>query len=101
MTRTRSEVAELLLQGFHQDCYVGMRSECQQLVAAAFWFGDSRAEEAFAQCFTPDGALDRAGDLISGREGACAIRSPATANRYRFDTSIACRLLLFTINGIF
>jgi SnoaL-like domain len=45
-----------------------LRSECQQLVATAFWLGDSRADEAYAECFTPDGVLDRAGDLVRGRE---------------------------------
>ncbi len=68
MTRTRSEVAGTPAPRLSPGLLCRMRSECQQLVAAAFWFGDSRAEEAFAQCFTPDGALDRAGDLISGRE---------------------------------
>ena len=68
MPRTRAGMRRNFVQGLSPGLLCRMRSECQQLVAAAFWWGDSRAEEAFAQCFTPDGVFDRAGDLIRGRE---------------------------------
>jgi len=68
MTRTRAEEPGNRSQRISRELLCRMRSECQQLVAAAFWWGDSRAEEAFAQSFTPDGVFDRAGDLIRGRE---------------------------------
>jgi hypothetical protein len=68
MTRTRVEVPGNFSERLSPALLCRMRSECQQLVAAAFWWGDSRVEVAFAQCFTPDGVLDRAGDIIRGRE---------------------------------
>src|SRR5258708_4408738 len=65
MTCTRTDVPRDFGKRLSPELLYRMRSECQQLIAVAFWMGDSRAEEAFAQCFTPDGVSDHDGGLGS------------------------------------
>jgi len=88
MNRTRAGMPGNFVQGLSPSLLCRMRSECQQLVAAAFWLGDSGAQEAFAQCFTPDGAFDRAGNLIRGRDAlALHIRQrPPTVTVRHFNS---------------
>jgi hypothetical protein len=87
MTDARAEASGKAGQRLSPGVLCRMRSECQQLVAAAFWLGDSGAEEAFAHCFTPDGVFDRAGDLIRGRAALAEYirRRPSTVTVRHFN----------------
>jgi hypothetical protein len=71
-----------------------IRSECAQLVATAFWLGDSREDEAYALCFTPDGMLDRAGDVMRGRQAlALYVRQRPTTVTVRHFNSMPVMMI--------